>query len=169
MLAAPVLFPTLMFTEIPVSDHQVRPTLKLKSDVSAALVMGWARMIAKHGKGGFADKLEVDPKTVARTMSSESTPELHTALNSLLVDEAALNELFALYGFHPPRRRLAEPANDMVTVSGLSGVVSQFCEALKDGERNHRETLDLADAIKALMPALTAILNEANRIRGLAA
>lgn len=154
---------------MPVSESQVRPRLRMKSDVSAALVMGWARMIAQYGRGGFADRLDIDPKTVARAMSGETTPELHTALNSLLVNPAALNELFALYGLHPPRPRKAEAANDMVTLSGLSGVVSQFAEALEDGERDHRETLELAAAIKALMPALTAILNEANRIRGLAA
>lgn len=150
-------------------DNHVRPDLRLKSDVSAALVMGWARMNAKLGKGRFADLLGVDPKTIGRAMAGESTPELHTALNSLLVDPGALNELFALYGLHPPRPRHAEPANDLATVSGLSGIVSQFCDVLSDGERDHRETLQLAEAIKALMPPLTAILNEANRIRGLAA
>jgi len=152
-----------------VADNQVRPSLQTKADVSAALVMGWARMIAKHRKGGFADRMEVDPKTIARTMSGETSPELHTALNSLAVDPSALNELFALYGFLPPRPRVAEAANDMATVSSLSNVVAQFCDALKDGERDHIETLELADAIRMIMPALTAILNEANRIRGLAA
>lgn len=151
------------------ADPHVRPALKSKADVSAALVMGWARMNAKFGKGRFADLLAVDEKTVRRTMSGETTPELHTALNSLLVDPGALNELFALYGLHAPRPREAAAANDLATVSGLSGVVTSFCEALEDGARDHCETLHLADAIRDLMPALTAILNEANRIRGLAA
>ena len=149
--------------------HQVRPHLRTKSDASAALVIGWARMIARYHQGNFANAMGVDPKTVQRAMSGETTPELHTALNSLLVDPTALNELFALYGFHPPRPRNATAANDMVTVSTMSGVVSQFCDALKDGHRDHRETLQLADAIRDLMPALTAILNEANQLRAVAA
>lgn len=148
------------------TNSQVRLNPRTKSDASAALVVGWARMIQRHHQGNFANKMGVDPKTVARAMSGETTPELHTALNSLLVDPTALNELFALYGFHPPRPRNAAAANDMVTVSTMSGVVSQFCDALKDGQRDHRETLQLADAIRDLMPALTAILNEANHIRG---
>lgn len=147
----------------------VRPDVKTKSDASAALVIGWARMIARYGQGNFANCMGVDPKTVARAMSGETTPELHTAMNSMLVDPTALNEFFALYGFHPPRPRNAAAANDMTTVCGLSGVVSQFCDALKDGSRDHRETLQLAETIREVMPALSAILNEANALRGVAA
>lgn len=151
------------------TSEQVRPSVKSKQDVSAALVMGWSRMLAKHGRGTFADKLDICPKTVSRAMAGETTPELHTALNSLALDPTALDELFALYGYHPPRQRVAEAANDLHTISNLSGLAAQFAHALEDGTRDHRETLALADLIRTLMPSLTAILTEANRIKGMAA
>ncbi len=154
---------------MPSSPRQVCPAVKSKADTSAALGMGWARMIAKHGRGGFADQLGVDAATVKRAMCGDTTPELHTVLNSLLVDPTALNELFALYGFAPPARRHAEAANDLHTVAGLSEVMRTFCTALEDGDRNHNETLALADIIRTVMPALSAIIGEANRLRGLAA
>lgn len=149
------------------SAGQVRPKLQDKADVSVALAKGWLRMVDTYRKGSFADALEVDPKTVGRALDLTSTPALHTAMNSLLVDETALNELFALYGFHPPRRRMARPINDMHTLADLSGLVSRFCSALEDGERDHQETLALAQQIAPIMPALTAILNEAHKLHGI--
>jgi len=37
--------------------------------------------------------------------------------------------------------------------------------ALADGNRDHRETCQLADAIRSLLPALSALVAEADRIR----
>lgn len=138
-----------------------------KSDVSAALSVGWARASRKVGKGTFADTLGAKAiKTVDRALTGETVPELHTGLASLLADESALDEVFALYGFERPRRKQAQAANDMATVSGLSSVVTAFCEALKDGVRKHNETLELADRVRDVMPSLTSLLDEAARIRG---
>ena len=149
--------------------NHVRPNLRSKQDVSAALNIGWARMVAKHGRGGFADAMNVDPKTISRALAGDSVPELHTALNSLMLDPTALNELFALYGLTPPRKREAEAANDLHTMTGLSDVLRAFCAALEDGNRDHRETLALADLIRPLMPLLANIVSEANAIKGVAA
>ena len=151
------------------NPKQVCAAVRSKTDTSAALGMGWSRMIAKHGRGGFADQLGVDAATVKRAMCGDTTPELHTVLNSLMVDQTALNELFALYGFEPPRKRNPAAANDLTTLAGLSEVLRTFCAALEDGDRNHVETLALADACRNVMPALSAIMGEAARIRGLAA
>ncbi len=152
------------------ADKQVRPQFcPAKSDVSAALAVGWARAARNVGKGSLADTIKSCAKTIDRALTSETLPELHTALASLLADDAALDEVFALYGFDRPRRKRSQAANDMATVTGLSSVVTAFCEALADGSRNHQETLELADMIRAVMPSLTALLDDANRIRGVAA
>lgn len=151
------------------ANSQVRPNLPRRQDVSSALVVGWARMIATHGKGAAADAMEVDAKTLSRAMAGENTPALHTALSSLLVDPNALNEVFALYGLAPPRPRQPEAANDHHLMAELANLLRQFAMILEDGERDHRETLDLADQVRMVMPALSAILTEANRIRGIAA
>jgi hypothetical protein len=155
---------------MPDNVNQVCPkTAPDKSDVSAALSVSWARTAQRVGKGTMADKLRSCTKTIDRALTGDSVPELHTALASLLADPNALDEVFALYGFDAPRRRNAEAANDMATVSDLSGLVATFCDALKDGHRDHRETLAIADLVRAIMPSLTDILDEANALRGVKA
>ena len=147
----------------------VRPAAPAKSDVSDALAVGWARASRSTGKGAMADAIGASTKTIDRALTGETLPELHTALASMLVDESALDEVFTLYGLERPRRKSAQAANDLATVSGLSNVVSRFCDALSDGTRDHRETLELAELVRGVMPALTALLDEAARVRGVAA
>lgn len=149
--------------------HVRRNSPVSKTEVSRAIALGWARTASNVGKGAMADKIDGTTKLIDRTLTGESVPELHTALNSLLADHTALNEVFALYGFTPPRKRMPDAQNDLATVSSLSAVVSTFCGALEDGDRNHQETLALADLLRPLMPALVHILDEANRLRGIAA
>lgn len=149
------------------SDFQVRHVIHTKADVSARLVAGWARVIAIHGKGKFADKLHIDTKTVGRALSGENTPELHTAFNSLAVDPTALDEVAALYGVEiRPRNSVA--ANDMETVADLSHLVGKWVEVLADGQRDHRETLALADVMRPLTHRLNAVCAEADALRGVA-
>lgn len=151
-------------------DNQVRPkSAPEKSDVSAALSVSWARAARNAGKGSLADKAKVSTKTIDRALTGETVPELHTALASMLADESALDEVFALYGLDRPRWKHSAAANDLHTVSDLTGLASAFCRALEDGNRDHTETLELARLIRALKPALSAILEEADRIRGVAA
>lgn len=140
-----------------------------KTQVSAALATGWARTAQRVGRGQFADAIDGCTKTIDRALIGPGLPELHTGLASLLADPLALDEVFALYGFESPRRRNAAAANDLATVADLSGLVSAFCEAIRDGDRDHRETLNIADLLRAIMPALTDILEEANRLRGVRA
>lgn len=152
------------------ADKQVCPiTAPAKSDVSAALSVSWARTARITGKGAMADKLHSSTKTIDRALTGETLPELHTSLASLLADDGALDEVFALYGRGRPPRLNSMAANDLSTVSDLSGLVSAFCHAIQDGQRDHRETLAIADLVRAIMPALTDILDEANRLRGVKA
>lgn len=149
------------------TDKQVRPAVHSKTDVSARLVAGWARVIAIHGKGKFADKIDVNEKTVGRALSGENTPELHTAFNSLAVDPTALDEVADLYGLEI-RPKQATAANDMETVADLSHLVGKWVEALSDGQRCHRETLELARVMRPLLHRLNAVCAEADVIRGVA-
>lgn len=155
---------------MPAPSNLVRPQIApSKSSVSSALAMGWARAANSAGKGAMADIIGACPKTINRALIGENLPELHTALASMLADESALDEVFSLYGLQRPRRKNSEASNDLVTVSCLSNLVSAFCEAISDGKRDHNETLVLADLVRAAMPSLTAILDDADRIRGVAA
>lgn len=148
-------------------NRSVPKTAPSKASVSAALSVAWSRTAQRIGKGAFADKIEGCQKTIDRALTGPGLPELHTALASLLADPNALDEVFALYGFDAPRRHPAEAANDLATVSDLSSLIATFCDAIKDGNRNHRETLAIADLVRAVMPSLTGILDQANVIRGI--
>ena len=143
-----------------------RPVLP-KGRVAALLSAGWARTIAKHGKGAFADKLEVSENTIGNALAQRTTPELHTALNSLAIDPTALDELLAGYGF-----RLCglhnEAANDLATAAGVIGAMGGLVEALSDGVRDHNETLAIAQMLRPHMPAVNAIIHEADALRGAA-
>lgn len=150
-------------------DNHVCPkATPSKADVSDALAVCWTRARRAIGKGAFADRIGVDPKTVNRAITGDSVPELHTALASLLIDPDALTEVFALYGLQPPRPMIgADTANDLATVSRLSRVLHSLADAISDGTRDHIETLEVADLVRAAMPDLANILDEASRIRGL--
>lgn len=144
---------------------RVRRANVTKMDTSSALAEGWARVSRKLGKGAFADELDVDVKTINRALTGETLPELHTALNSLLSDPMALNEVFKLYGLESPRRRDDHAANDLETLASISHLAGRWIDALADGNRDHRETCQLTDAIRSLLPALSALVAEADRIR----
>lgn len=154
-----------MVAKMPDPVRQVRPIRRCsKAEVSAQVAIGWARVTANR-QGAFADAMDIDVKTVRRALSCETTPELHTALNSLLYDSTALDEVLALYGYRlEPDGRVA--LNDMQAISDLCELARQYAMAMADGRRDHCETLDLADTIRPLQQVLSAICAEAAAIRG---
>ncbi len=153
---------------MPQTIIQVRPAVRSKADISAALSAGWARIINKTGRGKFADKLGVDSKTISRALSGEHLPGLDTAFNSLVSDVTALDELAALYGLEIRPRQMCA-SNDMATIGMLAHLAGQWIEVMADGVRDHRETLEIAAAVRPLVPCLQAVIAEADRLRGVAA
>lgn len=146
-------------------ESRVRPIFRRsKTDVSDALAAGWARVSAGR-RGAFADNVDITTKTLNRALTGESLPELHTALNSLADDPTALDEVLALYG-----RRLAhnnpQRASDMALVHDLAVLLGEFTGALADQKRCHLETIALATLIRPLLPQLSAIVAEADAVRG---
>lgn len=161
-------FPPFMLETMPVTSNQVRPKVALsKAKLSAALGAGWSRVMGTR-KGAMADAMEVNTKTIDRALTHETTPELHTAFNSLVFDQTALDEVAALYGMRLVPKHCSA-ANDLTTIADLSGLIAQFANALSDGKRVPRETCQLADAIRPILSELGAIVEEADRIKGVAA
>lgn len=152
---------------MPHRSTKVRPPIQTKMEIHGALAAGWSRVINAIGRGTFQDAAGLDAKLVTRTLGGESTPELHTALNSLAACPTALNEVLDKYGFEI-RPKQAAPANDMDTVAGLSHLVGKWVEALADGNRDHRETCELATVIRPLVSKLNGICAEADKIKGIA-
>lgn len=150
---------------MPDAAQQICTKHRSKMDVSVALGAGWARVIKQFGRGGFADRLGVDEATVKRALVGPSLPELHTTFNSLMIDLTALDEVAALYGVEI-RPRICAPGNDMVMIASVARLAAQWAEAMADGYIDHREMMELARAIRPMMPALNAILSGADRIGG---
>ena len=145
----------------------VHKAIASKQRVSGALAAGWARVSAEHGKGAFADKLEVSSRTIDNALTGTTVPELHTAFNSLVIDPTALDEVAALYGFKVVPNT-ADAANDMATAARLSHLAGELIDALADGARDHTETLRLAKHCRPLVAALCALVSEADALTGVA-
>lgn len=147
-------------------DQQVRPIRKRnKTEVSGALAAGWARVSAGR-KGAFADHLEISTVTVNRALTGETVPELHTAFNSLSDDPTALDELAGLYDVSIVPRRTSKATNDMELAAGLGHSLSELIDRLRDGRLCHLDTLALAELFRPLIPQMSALVAEADAIRG---
>ena len=138
-----------------------------KDMVQAKLTQAWGRTIADKFEGNktaFAARVGCCSTTIENALSGKTVPEFHTALNSLLACPNALDEVAALFGLQLVPREV-EMTPDMVTLSHMSKAMAEFIDALSDGKRTHRETLELAEELRPLVPRLTAIIHEAEGLK----
>jgi hypothetical protein len=148
----------------------VCPVEPISKDKFQRLLAGaWGRVWPSLGNMGvMAGKMGLnDTKTISRAVTATNLPEAHTIFNSLCADPTALAEVLHYYGLELSFAR-PEAANDLATLSGLCEVAAELSEALKDGKRVHPETLKVAEKLRPHMPALTALLREADELRGAA-
>lgn len=139
-----------------------------KDKFKRLLSIAWGRVGPAMGLATMAGRMELsDPKTISRAIATDNLPEAHTIFNSLCADESALREILFYYGYELSRSR-PEAANDMRTLSGMCEVAAELSEALRDGKRDHTETLQVADKLRPHMPALAALIAEADALRGAA-
>lgn len=129
-----------------------------KTRLSAAISAGWSRCSNAMGAGTFADAADMDAVTVRRGVSGPSLPSAENLLNSLASDQTALNEVLALYGLIA-MPKVAEAANDMHLVTGLSGAVAEYLKRIADGKRCHIDEAVLAALFRPLMPQMQAIVD----------
>lgn len=146
------------------NDRTSSAKTQTATEVQGPLAQAWTRVIAKIGKGAFADKCGCDVDTVDNAITGKTLPRTHTLLNSLAADQTALDEVLALYGLKVAPLQAA-PANDLTLAAGASEIATAICQALVDGVRKHHETLQIADIIRPHLPALTAIVREADGLR----
>lgn len=147
-----------------------RPSLT-KDRFQELLRQAWSRISSAPGMTQItmAARMGVsDPKTISRALACTNVPEAHTVFNSLCADPTALDEIFREYGLcvRPIER---EAANDMETAARLSHAAGSLIEALRDGRRDHRETLQLAALFRPLILSMGAIVEDADRLRDTAA
>lgn len=145
------------------SAGKVSPVrIRTKAEVSDALALDWFPLAHNGNRAGFSHAIGArDPKTVGRAISGEGLPEAHIVLNSLAVDPAALFNVMTLFGgvFVPVS---AGSSDDMALICQMMKAASEYLERMQDGHRSHVDTAALAKLFRPLVPAMLAIIQEAN-------
>lgn len=149
------------------SARKVLPiTRRLTEDDARTLLgLGVSRLLKAHTASRVALEAGCDEKTVRNARAADTSLKLHTALNLLSLDPTALDELLAAYGFRLAPLT-ANAANDLHTISALAETASELARANADGVRDHSETLAVAELVRPLLPGLSNIVAEADRLRG---
>lgn len=136
-----------------------------KDKFQRLLAQSWGRVWPQIGKGVMADKMGLnDVKTIDRAVTASNLPEAHTIINSLLADPTALDEVFREFGFRVIPLR-SEAANDLMTAAGVIDAMGELVKSRADGIRDHNETLAVAHLLRPHVPAIEAIIEEADMLR----
>lgn len=139
-----------------------------KDKFQRKLAQAWGRVWPKLGKGVMADRMGLDnTKTIDRAVTASNLPEAHTVFNSLCADTTALDEVMACYGLRTVPLH-AEAANDLSTAAGTIDAMAALIRSRDDDFRDHNETLAIASLLRPHMPALMAIIAQADELRGAA-
>lgn len=147
-----------------VVQHIAAPT---EAQFHAALIAGLARIAAEQGRGTLADKSGRTTRGLDKLFEG-SNPCGKGLLDFLLADATALDEVLALYGLSVAPRR-AKPSTDLALCVQLGRTLAEYLSRLSDGKRCHNDTLAMAVLFRPLIPQLAAIVDEADRLRGVAA
>ena len=133
-----------------------------------ALVAGLARVAVKLGRGNLADKSERTTKALDKLFSGSSMDTSGKGLlDFLLADPSALDEVLALYGFQLSPLT-GEAAIDFEIIADAAALTAEHTQAMRDGRRDHRDTIRIADRARPVVAQYTAIIREADSIRGAA-
>lgn len=136
-----------------------------EQDARHLLAAGLLNPVHNQGPTRIGLTIGCDEKTVRKARDKQTTLRLDLAFNTLLADPAALNALLAHYGY-----RLAcdhrNAANDLATAAGVIGAMGELVSRLADGKRCRNDTLAVAALLRPHMPAILAIMREADEITG---
>lgn len=133
-----------------------------------ALVAGLARIASKIGRGNLADKSERTTKALDKLFSGSSADTSGKGLLDFLhADPTALDEVLALYGYQLSPLG-SEAAIDFEIIADAAALSAEHTEAMRDGRRDHRDTIRIADKARAVVQGYTAIIREADVLRGAA-
>lgn len=146
----------------------VRKAERLTKDrTKALLASGLQRAVAKRGADEVALAAGCSQRCIEKALAHDTLPGLDTTLNALTADATIMDELLAAYGLRLCPLR-AEAANDLMVAGGVIDAMGKLVSAHADGRRDHNETLSIAALLRPHLPAITAIVREADELRGAA-
>lgn len=139
------------------------------------LAAGLFRAVSKRGKQGVASvaiDADCSPRTLTKALALETLPNGETLFNLLIACPNVLDELAARLGFAVKPLHAVESC-DLDLAEALGAVCGALAKSRSPNspggvERVHCETLVIADLARAVLPSLTAIVREADQIRGVA-
>lgn len=130
-----------------------------------ALVAGLGRVAADIGRGNLADKSQRTTRALDKLFCGSSADTTGKGLlDFLLADATALDEVLALYGFQLSPLD-AQAATDFTLIADTAALQAEHTEAMRDGRRDHRETIRIAEKARPVVAAFTGIIAEADRLR----
>ena len=144
----------------------VRKVERFTKDRAKALVAsGMQRAVAAHGMDRLALAGGCSRRCVEKALGHETLPGIDIIANMLDEDPTMLNEFFAAKGLQLTPIA-PEPNADFSTLAGMCDAAAEFSHALADGIRSPSETAGLAKKFRPLLPAMTAIVREADQLVG---
>ncbi len=152
------------------ADNPVVPQSKPVSEQQyhGMLIAGLSRVSASIGRGALADKSGRTTRALDKLFSGASGDTTGKGLlDFLAADPSALDEVLALYGFQLAPLGF-DAALDFEIIADTSGLLAEHTEAMRDGRRDHRETMRIADKARPVVQRFQSIIAEADKLRGAA-
>lgn len=141
-----------------------KPPPLTEAEFHSALCAGLARVAANIGRGNLADKSGRTTRALDKVFAG-SIPNGKGLLDFLIADPTALDELLARYGYQlAPLGQQA--AIDFEIIADAAALTAEHTEALRDGLRDHRETIRIADKARPVVAAYQGIIADADKIKG---
>lgn len=144
-----------------VVPKNVAPT---DSQFHAALVAGLSRAALMLGRGNLADKSGRTTRALDKVFHG-SNPNAKGLLDFLVAEPTALDELLALYGYRLTPL-MCDAAIDFEIIADSAALHAEHTEAMRNGNRDHRETIRIAEKARPVVAKYAAIIQEADQIKG---
>lgn len=139
-----------------------RPSLT-EAEFHSALCAGLARVASNIGRGNLADKSGRTTRALDKVFAG-SIPNGKGLIDFIVADPTALDELLARYGYQLAPLG-AEAVLDFEIIADTAALAAEHTEAMRDGRRDHRETMRIADKARPVVARYQGIIAEADAMR----
>lgn len=143
------------------------PQRLTKERAKTFIAAGLQRAVAEHGKDELALAGGCSERCIEKALALDTVPSIETLGNMLAKEPTLLDEFYAALGWQLIPLR-ANAANDLETAAGLGRAGATLAEAWADGRRDHIELFAFVDLIRPHLPAIMAMIGEADQLRGAA-
>lgn len=134
-------------------------------DYYNALIAGLARVAAQIGRGTLADKAKRTTRAMDKLFAGDSMDTSGKGLlDFLAADASILDEVVALYGFRLVPTGSVE-SDDMSVIADLMALAAKHTAAIRDGRRDHKETIEIANMARMVVATYSAIIEQADDLR----